>query len=108
MNKQIKAALVGIGSGSKTHLTYAIIEGDKVWIKPSGCGSSKTSGLTRSTSYGLKLSEEAFEISSDAYENFRIGENCQRVFDAELIATENACSKCLSVSKFYLAKKVVA
>jgi hypothetical protein len=104
MDKQIKAALVGIGTGTKTHLTYAIVEGDKVWIKPSGCGSVRTNGLTRSTSYGLKLSEEVFDLVEDAYENFRIGENCQRVFDAELIASGNACSKCLATSQFYLAK----
>lgn len=103
MEKQIKAALVGIGGGSKTHLTYAVVKGPQVWIAPSTCGSVKIKGSVTSRTFGLKLSDESFEYSVDAaYKNYATGETAMRVFDAELLAREDACAKCAATSQWYL------
>lgn len=106
MNKEIKAALVGIGGGVKLHLSWAIVDGDRMAVQESGCGSVKRNGWSMSRTYGIRLSNESVTYSEDNYwDNYVAGGKLQAVLAADLLADPSACAKCAKQAK-YLAKVV--
>jgi len=105
MNKQIKASLIGIGTGTKVHLTSAIVDGDKTSIEPSNCGSiSWTSG--KNTGYGYTFSD-AVEFDGD-YPTWQETYKAQTLLAEELLASPFACSKCAKHAQRLLDAKVRA
>ena len=109
MTTEIKAAIVGIGTGSKAHITTVTMQDGKGFIDASGCGSVKHSVYGKSMSYGLTITEQTWELKSypqfiyqgdnSAWEAVK-KHNITNLHSAlltvadEFNALDNGCSKC--------------
>ncbi len=115
MTDVTKGAVVGIGSGVKSHITTIYTQGEKTFVNESYCGSVKTSGWSKSRTYATDIvSEESFYLAeiptytkgSETYEqDFQafltaLRANGQAHLQAmvsmrdQFLALDNSCSKC--------------
>ena len=105
MTQQIKATTIGIGTGNRVHLTSAIVDGDKVEIQPSRCGSIAFAH-NKSVAYGYNFSEGfafdgKFPTRQETYK-------AETELAEELLASSFACSKCAKHAQKLLEEKVGA
>lgn len=126
MTETTRGVIAGIGGGTKSHLTTIYTEGEKTYIRESGCGSVKVSGWSKSRTYGAGIEGPAFdlvqtpewpEVGSEGYEanveayansfrtNLRIHENAERALAPEFLKQANACSKCAKHAEWLLANQ---
>lgn len=115
MTDVTKGAVVGIGAGVKSHITSIYTKGEKTYVRESYCGSVKSKGWSKSSTYGTGIvSEQSFDLvkvpgftwGSETYQQDReLSWAAESVNDkahfqamlsisSEFLALENACSKC--------------
>lgn len=128
MTDVTRGVIAGIGSGSKAHLTTIYTSGEKTFIRESRCGSVKSSGWSKSRTYGLGVEGPAFELSQEPRWPSKDSENYEAELAAfhatrltiwaahnkaefalvpEFLNQANACSKCIKHAE-WLAEKLAA